>query len=73
MYVSYSSTNEINVNTNIGSDNTEGWHIHVTMHVYSGRPDPTWRIPDNHEAYKAILSNMGTFPTLSLPSSKLEK
>ncbi|XP_052764374.1 uncharacterized protein LOC128206139 isoform X1 [Mya arenaria] len=39
-----------------------GWHIHVTLHVFSGRVDPTWTIPYSHVDYKEIIQLMGTKP-----------
>ncbi|WAR17393.1 IMSP1-like protein [Mya arenaria] len=39
-----------------------GWHIHVTLHVFSGRADPTWTIPYSHVDYKEIIQLMDTKP-----------
>lgn len=72
------NNNQINNNNNNQNNNNkdqynlnlkgEGWHIHVTMHVYSGRADPMWYIPDTHPSYKVILRNMKTIPAKPLPS-----
>ncbi|KAH3711548.1 uncharacterized protein LOC127858699 [Dreissena polymorpha] len=49
-----------------GTGNT--WHIHVTMHVFSGRPDPSWLIPDTHGSYDSFLSRMKRFPNADIPT-----
>ncbi|KAL4241121.1 hypothetical protein ACF0H5_001899 [Mactra antiquata] len=48
---------------------SSGWHIHITMNVYSGRQDPVWLIPENHPAYKPIIGSLDTSQGRPLPTN----
>ncbi|XP_060560555.1 uncharacterized protein LOC132720429 [Ruditapes philippinarum] len=58
---------EPSTNNDFRTGNGE-WHINVTMHVYSGRRDPSWLIPYSHPAYNVIVKNINGIPTKPLPS-----
>lgn len=46
----------------------ENWRIHITMHVFSGRQDPTWFIEDTHPQYIPILKGFKNIPKNNMPN-----
>lgn len=44
------------------------WRIHITMHVFSGRHDPTWFVEDSHSQYIPILKGFKDVPKNNLPT-----
>jgi hypothetical protein len=44
-----------------------GDYINITLHIFSGRPDPVWTILPTNRNYQAILDKMTNVHSTDLP------
>ncbi|KAH3813236.1 hypothetical protein DPMN_141688 [Dreissena polymorpha] len=47
----------------LSATSTASWTLDVTLHVFSGTPDPEWVIPRNTSSYDVILKAIGDTST----------